>query len=823
MGRLFTSGFELNSLTAGVEFDGSYGSGALSIISSGQRSGSYALQWYLTSSGYNTIYQILPSIAAGRTYYFRFYLQITTSVGANCEIAAFGGLAPSIMIWLNTDDTISLRDNSSGTPTTIGTSSALTKGTWYRVEFAMTYTGGAISARLNGIQFASGTASNPASVTGGEFDIGNYSTSTTGKWAVDDIAVNDDQGSYQNSWPGAGKVICLRPNGAGESAQWTRGGTDSGANWSQCNQTPPDDVTHYVLVSTLNYLDMYSCTDSGIGASDVVNVVEVGGRFNRSGTNVPTIKFRCIKTSGGTQALSAALTPSATAWRTNTNAAPRTSPIILYKDPDGANAWTQATLDTMQIGAVETVDSTANFYLSEIWAMVDYTPAGGPIPQAVAGGFYPAGAFTRQTLKLILGGAKPTGTVPKLAKKDYHGLSGGIYPAGVLTAIRLFVKAVSGAILPAGAKIHKAIHVIAAGIKPTGAVPKLAKKDYHGLSGAITPAGTFIRKAIKTFLAGLTSSGVVGISKMFYRALTAGLTASGTAARLPMKLILAGLTPAGALIKKMARALAGAFLYAGAVATQQTGKFYQAVSGGLSYAGKAIILTKHSISASLSESGAATIKTIRALAGGLTPSGALNALKAFFKTITGGFTPGPSTMIRKTLAVRMGGILPAGALPRKIISMMRGGLGPAGVKIHKAIHKIAAGLTSSGALVAIKGIFKTLTAGFTSSGKIIKAAMPIRAGALAPSGVIISRAMTKTLAGSLTMGRAMVKKIIRLIKAGFISAGALLHRFLSSAPKISGQINLQVTAPQLVVALQTRTLTISDMQTREISIDLTTD
>ena len=370
MGRLFTSGFELQSLTAGMEFE-AFNATYLSIDTGTYRSGAASLLSNVTSTGNSYASYTMPTVAAGRTYYGRCYIKVDTLPGIDCSIIGFGLSVGSygLDVRLETGGTLALYVSGAK----VGSSSgAINDGNWHRVEISYTYTGGACTARLNGVEFSTGTLASQAFTV---FTVGAafWSSNTTGKWWFDDLALNDEQGSYQNSFPGDGKVICIRPNGAGESASWLRAGTDSGANWSQCNNIPPNDATSYVRTTTLNALDMYACTDSGIGASDVVNVVAVGGRMCRSAATCPSFKFRIVKTGGGTQSLSAAIVPNSATWRTNANAVPRTSPITLYLDPDSA-AWTQTTLDSMQIGVVMTVNQTPYVWISSVWAMVDYTP-----------------------------------------------------------------------------------------------------------------------------------------------------------------------------------------------------------------------------------------------------------------------------------------------------------------------------------------------------------------------------------------------------------------------------------------------------------------
>ena len=352
MARLLTSGFELQTVTAGVEW-GSVGSGTPTIDTTLKRTGAASLK-ILNSSATSTNIEV--GIVAAGTYYVRVYVYLTTSVNTASNIFNVISTEGNALsgVSLNTDNTLQLiYRNASNTWVQTGSkSSAINDSAWHRVELYAKFnstTSMDMALRLDGVTVQDTitlTTKTVATTTLAGLDLNlfeiNYGN-CTGQVNFDDVAVNDNSGSYQNSWPGSGKIIMLRPNAAGDSAQWLRAGTDSGANWSQCSQIPPDDATKYVRCSTVNYLDMYNCGNSGIGASDVVNVVEVGGRFNRSGATSPTFKFRCIKASAGTQALSAAITPSATAWVTNANAVPRTSPIILYLDPDNSVPWTQAT------------------------------------------------------------------------------------------------------------------------------------------------------------------------------------------------------------------------------------------------------------------------------------------------------------------------------------------------------------------------------------------------------------------------------------------------------------------------------------------------
>lgn len=383
MARLWSSGFELNSLTAGMEFLGS--SGSPSIQSTTKRSGSYALQISSLSSGVRKHVQLPLYAGVANTsgpYYVRFYLYVVTLPSADNRIYVLSnssGFNMRAAVTLSSTGTLQLADEDGniGSP-----SSALSTNTWYMIEMLFDTFAAAgshvVKARLNGVEFAAATNRSISSGIATMFAGGNLAleAQTQGEWYFDDIAVNDSTGSFQNSYPDSGKVIHLRPSAAGDSAGWVRQGTDSGANWSQVSEVTPDDITQYVNTTTLNAEDLYEVDNSGIGASDTVNVVQVGVRFRgNNATSVPTFVVEIEKASGGTKSQSSGITPASTTWLTNSTANNvLTHPLTLHQDPDSSN-WTQATLDTMQIGMKLTVDNTNRDDVSTIWALVDYTPS----------------------------------------------------------------------------------------------------------------------------------------------------------------------------------------------------------------------------------------------------------------------------------------------------------------------------------------------------------------------------------------------------------------------------------------------------------------
>jgi hypothetical protein len=88
----------------------------------------------------------------------------------------------------------------------------------------------------------------------------NSEAQTTGDWFFDDLAINDNTGSFQNSYPGEGKIIHLKPNAAGDSNGFSVqvGGTvGSSNNYTRVNEVTPDDATSYKRFSSIKPLKIF--------------------------------------------------------------------------------------------------------------------------------------------------------------------------------------------------------------------------------------------------------------------------------------------------------------------------------------------------------------------------------------------------------------------------------------------------------------------------------------------------------------------------------------------------------------------------------------
>lgn len=376
MARLLTIGFELNSTTTNMESDVFNLS---SISSSIKRSGDYSLR---INASANTPYwrqQLRSADSSTALFYARFYLYIASLPSADAQIMRIlnASNVQQGLLRLTTGGNLQLMN---GSVVQVGSNSpALSTGTWEnKVEIYYNPATGATEAWLNDVSFASGTG------TTGSWSrilLGIATGSLTCDLYFDDVAVNDNSGSDQTGRCGSGKVIVLRPNASGDANAFTTqtGGTAGASNnYTRVNEVTPNDATSFNGSSTLNHEDMFNVTDSGIGGSDTVNLVQIGMRFRNSTADTAcAVKAQVKKTTGGTISQGSAIVPNSTTWRTNATATPWLPTLTLYKDPDN-NAWTKSTLDSMQIGyKITTGPAVAGrrIDVSNVYATVEYIPS----------------------------------------------------------------------------------------------------------------------------------------------------------------------------------------------------------------------------------------------------------------------------------------------------------------------------------------------------------------------------------------------------------------------------------------------------------------
>lgn len=373
-GRLISSGFELNSATAGMEVSAVTNTPAIN--STTFRSGAYALQ---TENGGGQEYArfYFESANTNGDYYLRAYLNIATAFN-NSTATVLSLLDTSNLrrayLKLTTTSTLELWDEDGQ----IGSaSSALSASTWYRIELRLNTVpaGGShvVDARIDGVSFASSSTRN---VGTGVARIGlginasdsiESTSNTQGSLIWDDVALNKGIGATQNTWPGAGSIIHLRPNSDdATNTAWTNG-------FANVDEVTPNDATDLVSETTTGDIDDYNLTDSSVGVSDVVNLVSVGVRFRTNTATQEDFKVRVRDSTTGIAIESNILSPASTTWTTNATADPKLFPLTAYTRPELSTTWTDTQLDTAQVG-LRDVGGSGTVEVTAVWLLVDYSP-----------------------------------------------------------------------------------------------------------------------------------------------------------------------------------------------------------------------------------------------------------------------------------------------------------------------------------------------------------------------------------------------------------------------------------------------------------------
>lgn len=157
---------------------------------------------------------------------------------------------------------------------------------------------------------------------------------------MDDLYVNSTTGSQNTGYSGDIRVSAYIPNAAGDNTGLTRGGSDSGNNYGQVDERPPNDATDYVFGTGTSVYDLYNIPNtSSVATVQAVTLWMRAQKSDAGAKNIaPVIKSggTPTETIGSDQALS-------TSW---------TYYKELYNNEPVDNvAWTPSKVDSLQIGA----------------------------------------------------------------------------------------------------------------------------------------------------------------------------------------------------------------------------------------------------------------------------------------------------------------------------------------------------------------------------------------------------------------------------------------------------------------------------------------
>lgn len=337
MARLISSGAEIYAKVASGDLgeagapdgQGTYGSGSGVFAQETPRSnGSFSLGVSLTTGG--TVYNTwnFSGGALERGYWFRFYVQVVTDISGLGRIAL---ISSGHTVFYDPADGKIYSGYNSGAKS----SAVINDGGWHRIEVysktSATQASRAWELRLDGVTVSSGTNQTGESIapTYVRVGIGISVGPLTGKLRVDDVAVNDDQGTSQNSWPGDGYVIVLRPTSDNSRGSWTGGAGGTTNLWDAIDNVPPTGATA-----------------PGTNTSQIsANAVATTGKFNTAtylaagAASGDTAVCCAVVANHGEQVATGTKSGSATSDTTNNTPSLTTGTINYGLDAGAEGAW----------------------------------------------------------------------------------------------------------------------------------------------------------------------------------------------------------------------------------------------------------------------------------------------------------------------------------------------------------------------------------------------------------------------------------------------------------------------------------------------------
>lgn len=304
MTRLAFGAFGANS----VEVDGLTPSTVAVVASPFTGGGPFALQVVGAALARNAKYSL--TLTSDRGYYLRARAMISATPSADTLLVSTGGASPgttaamglalasgsrAIRIWAGG----AVRDVAGPT---------LAVDTAYLLELFVTYSSAGneiVTGRVDGVQFATFTGAITAAALDAYFGVSANAAITA---HFTDWAINDDQGSDNNSWCGDARTAMLLPasDDAGNSTisadAWRAGNSGTTNLFDAVNNTPPTGATSpgttasQIVCDTpsvaRNYVAVTGTYNAQINGADTINVVQgivAHGESVSTGTKTGTI------------------------------------------------------------------------------------------------------------------------------------------------------------------------------------------------------------------------------------------------------------------------------------------------------------------------------------------------------------------------------------------------------------------------------------------------------------------------------------------------------------------------------------------------------
>lgn len=352
MTRLLTTGYETGDIAElGVSAINS--NATLTVVSSTptpRSPGTYCLKSACTGSALGGSWKSFALAASKTDIWVRFGVYMHPAISNEYVFATVLDSAGTAQTCLGFDaatNNLYLRLTGTYTGTLLATgSTTMGPDGWHTIEWRTQITSttvGVSEVWLDGARVINFSGDNTATANANvqTVRLGLIAASAAGNTGAytgyDDIGVNDTSGTLNNGQIYDGRVVLLKPTGAGSTTAQTRGGTDSGANWSQVDELPPS-MTDYVYSATAATRDTYALQDVPAGSWSV-NCVEALAYAQNSDALAGSLGLT-VKSGGTTnEATAQALTATAAYFRQ-----------FYETDPNTSSAWAVAAVDALEAG-----------------------------------------------------------------------------------------------------------------------------------------------------------------------------------------------------------------------------------------------------------------------------------------------------------------------------------------------------------------------------------------------------------------------------------------------------------------------------------------
>jgi len=220
---------------------------------------------------------------------------------------------------------------------------ALTAGVFSYIEWKVTVansiSAGSCKVRVNGVDWitvATGQdLQNTANATANQVRLGADNLTGPVTFTFDDFYVCDQSGSTNNDFLGDVRIDTLYPTGAGNYTQFT---PSAGANWTTVDEATPN-TTDYNDGTTVGHRDSYGMGNLPALASQTVYGVQVNAAVMKDDAGAKSVATMVRSSTTDGDGVSVGLSTSQTYVSQ-----------VYATNPDGAVAWTEATVNAMEAG-----------------------------------------------------------------------------------------------------------------------------------------------------------------------------------------------------------------------------------------------------------------------------------------------------------------------------------------------------------------------------------------------------------------------------------------------------------------------------------------